>query len=425
MIQNPIAIALVLVIVAVSIIVTIFSRRFTRTTADFYVAGRTIGAAQNAFAMSGDYMSAASFLGVAGLVWLYGYDGVWYATGFFGGYILLLLFLASPIRRFGAYTIADFVAGRFHSRRLRLVALVGTLLVSIFYIVPQMVGAGDILGVLLGWDYTMAVVIAGVLITIYVVVGGMKATTYNQMIQCWLLWIAMFVTVVLALSRFGFSYNALFTQVSDYTYPGRWLDFRNSFSLVLGLVLGTAGLPHVLIRYYTNPSGKAARWTTVGTLFIIGTFYMMTPIAGFSARALLGDAAGKNTALPLLAGVVGGEPLLGVVVAGAFAAILSTVAGLVIASTGAIAHDFYVSLINPDASEEKRVHIAKASAAVVGAFSIFAGIMFRGYNVAFQPSRYARAKQSSNSISATDIPQHILCIQTGRPDTARHGRLHA
>ncbi|MDP3065216.1 MAG: hypothetical protein Q8N08_00610, partial [Methanobacteriaceae archaeon] len=165
--------------------------------------------------------------------------------------------------------------------------------------------------------------------------------------------------------------------------PGNWLNFQNSFSLILGLVLGTAGLPHVLIRYYTNPSGKAARWTTVGTLLIIGTFYLMAPIAGFGARIFLGDAGGKNTALPLLAQYLAGEPLMGVVIAGAFAAILSTVVGLIIATTGAVAHDFYTSLINPQASEEKQILVAKISAAFVGLFSILTGIMFKGFNVAF------------------------------------------
>ncbi len=381
--DNPVAIALVLLIVCISVGVTIFSRRFTRTTADFYVAGRGISAIQNAFALSGDYMSAATFLGIAGLVWLYGYDGIWYSVGFFGGWVLLLLFLASPIRRFGAYTVADFVSGRFHSKKIRLVALIGTILISVFYIVPQMVGVGDILVVLLGWDYTTAVVIAGLLMTIYVVVGGMRATTYNQIIQCVILWTAMFVVIALTLQRFEFSYNTLLGQVGGYQNPGNWLNFQNSFSLILGLVLGTAGLPHVLIRYYTNPSGKAARWTTVGTLLIIGTFYLMAPIAGFGARIFLGNAGGINTALPLLAQYLAGEPLMGVVIAGAFAAILSTVVGLIMATTGAVAHDFYTSLINPQASEEKQILVAKISAALVGLFSILTGIMFKGFNVAF------------------------------------------
>ncbi|MBU4535685.1 MAG: cation acetate symporter [Euryarchaeota archaeon] len=381
--NNPLAIILVLLIVGISVAVTIFSRRFTRTTADFYVAGRGISAVQNAMALSGDYMSAATFLGIAGLVWLYGYDGIWYSVGFFGGWILLLLFLASPIRRFGAYTIADFVSGRFHSQKLRLVVMLGTILISVLYIIPQLVGVGDILGVLLGWNYMTGVVVAGILMTIYVVVGGMKATTYNQIIQCVILWTAMFVTVALALQQFGFSYDNLLTQVSGYTQPGNWLDFQNSFSLILGLVLGTAGLPHVLIRYYTNPSGKSARWTTVGTLFIIGTFYMMAPIAGFGARALLGDDGGLNTALPLLAQYLGGEAFLGVVVAAAFAAVLSTVAGLMLATTGAIAHDLYTNIINPKASEEKQLKVAKLSTLGVGILAIIVGILAQGYNVAF------------------------------------------
>jgi len=380
--HQPIATALVGVVVVISLTVAFLSRKFTRSTSEFYVAGRGISAIQNALALSGDYMSAASFLGVAGLVWMYGFDGIWYAAGFFAGWLVLLLFLASPIRRFGAYTIADFVAGRFQSRPLRLAAMIGTLFVSLFYIIPQMVGAGELLGLLLGWNYTMAVVIAGTLITAYVVLGGMRATTYNQIIQCVLLWTAMFVVMALALSRFDFSYSQLLAQVGEYTQPNRWLDFTNSFALIFGLVLGTAGLPHILIRFYTNPSGKSARWTTVWTLLIIGTFYMMTPIVGFAARALLGAAAGKNTALPLLAQAVGGQGMIGVVIAGAFAAILSTVAGLVIASTGAIAHDLFTMLV-PGASEKRQVWVAKLTAVGVGILAILSGLLFRGYNVAF------------------------------------------
>jgi len=383
--EQPIATALVGLIVAISVTVALISSRFTKSTADFYVAGRGISAIQNALALSGDYMSAASFLGVAGLVWAYGYDGIWYAAGFFAGWLVLLLFLASPIRRFGAYTIADFVAGRFHSKPLRIAAMIGTLMVSLFYIVPQMVGAGALLGLLLGWHYVFAVSIAGTLITIYVVLGGMKATTYNQIIQCILLWTAMFVVMTLALGKFDFSYSALLSTVAEYTEPGRWLNFTNSFALIFGLVLGTAGLPHILIRFYTNPSGRSARWTTVWTLLIIGTFYMMTPVVGLAARSLLGNTVTNldtNLVLPELAKFVGGEWMMGIVIAGAFAAILSTVAGLVIASTGAIAHDLFTMLV-PGASDKRQVLVAKLTSVGVGVIAILTGLLFRGYNVAF------------------------------------------
>jgi len=389
-----IATILVGVIVAISVGVALFSSRFTKSTSEFYVAGRGINAIQNALALSGDYMSAASFLGVAGLVWAVGYDGIWYAAGFFAGWLVLLLFLASPIRRFGAYTIADFVAGRFHSRPLRIAAMLGTLMVSLFYIIPQMVGAGELLGLLLGWNYIVAVVIAGALITIYVVLGGMRATTYNQIIQCVLLWTAMLVVMALALGKFDFSYNNLLESVPAFLTPGLKYDFLNSFALIFGLVLGTAGLPHILIRFYTNPSGRSARWTTVWTLVIIGTFYMMTPVVGLAARSLLGarevlDAAtgemvarSTNLVLPELARLVGGEGLMGVVIAGAFAAILSTVAGLVIASTGAIAHDLFTMLV-PGASDKRQVIVAKLTSVGVGVIAILTGLVFRGYNVAF------------------------------------------
>ena len=383
--EQPIATALVGLIVAISVTVALISSRFTKSTSDFYVAGRGINAIQNALALSGDYMSAASFLGVAGLVWKFGYDGIWYAAGFFAGWLVLLLFLASPIRRFGAYTIADFVAGRFHSKPLRMAAMVGTLMVSLFYIVPQMVGAGALLGLLLGWNYVFAVTIAGALITVYVVLGGMKATTYNQIIQCILLWTAMFVVMTLALGKFNFSYNEMLGTVTEYLRPGLKYDFLNSFALIFGLVLGTAGLPHILIRFYTNPSGRSARWTTVWTLLIIGTFYMMTPVVGLAARSLLGNTVTNldtNLVLPELAKFVGGEWMMGIVIAGAFAAILSTVAGLVIASTGAIAHDLFTMLV-PGASDKRQVLVAKLTSVGVGVIAILTGLLFKGYNVAF------------------------------------------
>lgn len=383
--DQPIATALVGLVVAISVTVAFLSSRFTKSTADFYVAGRGISAIQNALALSGDYMSAASFLGVAGLVWKFGYDGIWYAAGFFAGWLVLLLFLASPIRRFGAYTIADFVAGRFHSKPLRIAAMIGTLMVSLFYIVPQMVGAGALLGLLLGWNYAFAVTIAGALITLYVVLGGMRATTYNQIIQCILLWTAMFVVMTLALGNFNFSYNEMLGTVTEYLRPGLKYDFLNSFALIFGLVLGTAGLPHILIRFYTNPSGRSARWTTVWTLLIIGTFYMMTPVVGLAARSLLGNTVTNldtNLVLPELAKFVGGEWMMGVVIAGAFAAILSTVAGLVIASTGAIAHDLFTMIV-PGASDKRQVVVAKLTSVGVGVIAILTGLLFRGYNVAF------------------------------------------
>ena len=393
--EQPIATALVGLIVAISVTVALISSRFTKSTADFYVAGRGISAIQNALALSGDYMSAASFLGVAGLVWKFGYDGIWYAAGFFAGWLVLLLFLASPIRRFGAYTIADFVAGRFHSKPLRIAAMIGTLMVSLFYIVPQMVGAGALLGLLLGWDYVFAVSIAGALITVYVVLGGMKATTYNQIIQCILLWTAMFVVMTLALGKFNFSYSEMLGtvtavpdtlgEIKNFLLPGMKYDFLNSFALIFGLVLGTAGLPHILIRFYTNPSGRSARWTTVWTLLIIGTFYMMTPVVGLAARSLLGNTVTNldtNLVLPELAKFVGGEWMMGIVIAGAFAAILSTVAGLVIASTGAIAHDLFTMIV-PGASDKRQVVVAKLTSVGVGVIAILTGLLFKGYNVAF------------------------------------------
>lgn len=384
MVENPTALGLVIFMVLITMSIAIFARRFGSSAAEFYVANRGISALQSALSLGGSYMSAASFLGIVGLVWLHGYDGFAYGLGFFGGYVVLLFWIASPLRRFAKFTVADFGFARWHSQRVRMVCVIFTLISMIFYIVPQLVGSGALLHILMGWDYSTGVVVAAVLMTLYVVVGGMRGTTYNQIFLCVMLWGAMFITMIFVLMHYGWSYNAILVDVGrPYIYHGMWLDPINNFGLLFGLVLGTAGLPHILIQYYTNPTGKAARWATVGVLCILATFYFMTPIVGFAARAILGDAAGVNTALPLVGFALGGEPLKGIIVGGAFAAIVSTTAALLIACTGAIAHDLYTGIINPKASDKKQVQVAKVTTIVLGILSIGAGLAFEGYPVAF------------------------------------------
>jgi cation/acetate symporter len=448
---NIIAIVMVIGLTVFTVGLAIFVRRFTRTTADFYLAGRKVGTIANASAISGDYLSAASFLGVAAAVYASGLDGVWYAAGFAGGFIVVVLFIASALRRFGEYTVADFAFGRFGSSRIRLFTVVMVLLTSLFYMAPQMYGAGTTWTVLVGAGmfglspYQTGVVIVGLIIMFYVMVGGMKGTTLNQIFQFWWLWTAMFLVVVFAFTAGKFNYakgleevtaenhrdvktvtvaeltaddGALLASVETamsekgfedvqaavdagdpdatvgvlipaknklhtlrdmfFNEPGHRYNAFDQFSMVLALVLGTAGLPHILNRYYTNPSGSAARRSTFWVLVFIGTFYILAPIAGLAGKLIIDDAwrqglAPLNAAyvdglllksdaiMPTLAQILGGEWLMGAVAAGAFAAMFSTTGGLLIASASAIGHDVYEKYINPDAPESRKVLVGKVS----------------------------------------------------------------
>ncbi|MDZ4180587.1 MAG: cation acetate symporter [Coriobacteriia bacterium] len=461
---NVIAIIMVIGLTVFTVGLAIFVRRFTRTTADFYLAGRKVGTIANASAISGDYLSAASFLGVAAAVYASGLDGVWFAAGFAGGFIVVVLFIASALRRFGEYTVADFAYGRFGSDRIRLVTVVMVLLTSLLYMAPQMYGAGTTWTVLVGAGlfglspYNTGVVIVGLIIMFYVMVGGMKGTTLNQIFQFWWLWTAMFLVVVFAFTAGNFNYSKALAEVTAETHrdvktvtvadltaddgamlatvqggmsegafaevqavvdagdpaatanvllpaknklhtlrdmlfnePGHRYDAFNQFSMVLALVLGTAGLPHILNRYYTNPSGAAARRSTFWVLVFIGTFYILAPIAGLAGRQIIDNAWRAGTApanaayvdglllksdaiMPTIAQILGGEWLMGAVAAGAFAAMFSTTGGLLIASASAIGHDVYEKYINPTASEAKKVFVGKASVLFFAVVALVIGL---------------------------------------------------
>lgn len=461
---NVIAIVMVVLLTVFTIGLSIFVRRFTRTTADFYLAGRKVGTLANASAISGDYLSAASFLGVAGAVYASGLDGVWYAAGFAGGFIVVVLFIASALRRFGEYTVADFAYGRFGSDRIRLVTVVMVLMTSLFYMAPQMYGAGTTWTVLVGAGflglnpYNTGVVIVSAIIMFYVMVGGMKGTTINQIFQFWWLWIAMFLVAVFAFTVGHFNYpqalaeataephrdvktftvaeltaddgallavaeasmsEGAFSEVKAivdagdpeatanvlvpaknklhelrdafFNEPGHRYNALDQFSMVLALVLGTAGLPHILNRYYTNPSGSAARRSTFWVLIFIGTFYILAPIAGLAGKVIIDNAWRAGTApvnaayvdglllksdavMPTLAQVLGGEWLMGAVAAGAFAAMFSTTAGLLIAAASAVGHDVYEKYINQDASEARKVLVGKISVLFFAVLALLIGL---------------------------------------------------
>ncbi len=412
--QIPItALVLIGLMLAFTVVTTWMFRR-QKTSADYYLAGRKVNSFINASAISSDYLSAASFLGVAGVAFLYGFDGIIYALGFFVGYIALLLFLASPLRKFGRYTVPDFVSERFHSKQARVLGVIGVLFVSLFYMAPQMLGAGKVMGLLLNMEYGTAIVVIALIITAYVTVGGMKGTTVNQLVQFWILFGAMFLLAFIPFVIKGYTYTDVVRFISEfkgtppgsdkildgaaYTGPAHWLtNLKDTISLLLALMFGTAGLPHILVRFYTAPDGKAARRTVIYVLFLIGMFYILSPYVGHVIRYvyLQGDAMGvsphlmkwlaangKNLAVPVAGSYFGGQILLGIVVAGAFAAILSTVAGLIIACAGAIGHDLVVNVFNPDMPEHSRVKVARIASVMVGLLGIPLGFIAENMQIA-------------------------------------------
>lgn len=437
MVQELRLTALFIVIVTIFITLGIawYSRRWTRTTAEFYVAGGKITWLANGIALVGDYLSAASFLGVAGGIAIFGIDRFWDALGYFSGYLVVLLLIAGPLRNVGKYTVADVLDIRFNSKTLRVIVMIATLFISTFYLIPQMLGAGVLFQTLLGLPYNLTTVLIGGLMVIYVVIGGMRGTTYNQMIQGVLLWSVMLVVLILVTSMyFHGSLGAILdaaekmvppgvvakhedvakevSQVEDSEKavqmaaeklpespsaltPGAFApDLLNSLAFAIGIIFGTAGLPHILIRFYTVPDAKAAKKSVITCLAGVGTFYIFASFVGLSAMYLLypklvawltGEMAGvaTNMPVPLVAEMVGGEAFLGIAAAGAMAAMLSTAVGLLIAGTTSVAFDLYKNVLHPEASERSQILVAKITALVMGTIAIVLAIVLKGSNVSF------------------------------------------
>ncbi|MDG4827737.1 cation acetate symporter [Solwaraspora sp. WMMD1047] len=429
---RTLTITLFLVFVAVTLGITVWASRQTKTATDFYAGGRSFSGFQNGLAIGGDYMSAASFLGIAGLIALYGYDGFLYSIGFLVAWLVALLLVAELLRNSGRYTMADVLAFRMRQRPVRTAAAVSTITVSIFYLLAQMVGAGALVSLLLGiregttflgMDAATAkvatIIMVGALMIIYVTVGGMKGTTYVQIIKAVLLMSGTLVMTILVLANYNFNLSSLLGDAAAasgkgdaFLEPGLRYgvevadNARQTFyhkvdllSLGIALVLGTAGLPHILIRFYTVPTARAARKSVLWAIGIIGTFYLFTLALGFGAAAIVGgeaitaqDRAG-NTAAPQLAealgidflgGELGGAAMLAIIAAVAFATILAVVAGLTLASSSSLAHDFYANVIKGgEASERDEVRVARISAFVIGAISIVLSIFAQNLNVAF------------------------------------------
>ncbi|MES9505840.1 cation acetate symporter [Streptomyces sp. NPDC000609] len=409
--HRPLIITLFAVFVAATLGITVWAGRQTRSASDFYAGGRQFTAFQNGLAVSGDYMSAASFLGIAGAIALFGYDGFLYSIGFLVAWLVALLLVAEPLRNSGRYTMGDVLAYRMRQRPVRTASGVSTIIVSIFYLLAQMAGAGVLVSLLLGITSDagkiLIVALVGVLMIVYVTIGGMKGTTWVQMVKAVLLIAGALLMTFLVLLKFDFNISDLLGTAASksghgaaFLEPGlkygatgtSKLDF---LSLGIALVLGTAGLPHILIRFYTVPTAKAARKSVNWAIGIIGAFYLMTIALGFGAAALIGPDEIKaknpagNAAAPQLAEYLGGvgstsgAVLLAVISAVAFATILAVVAGLTLASSSSFAHDIYANVIRKGkATEKEEMRAARWATVLIGAVAIVLGAFARDMNVA-------------------------------------------
>lgn len=393
---NPIAITLFVLFVGLTLGITYWAARRTKSTSEFYAAGNSISGFQNGLALAGDYMSAASFLGIAGLVALSGFDGLIYSTGWLVGWPVMLFLIAEPLRNLGRYTFADVVAYRLKQGPTRTAAAIGGLVTVILYLIAQMVGAGSLIKLLFGFPYELAVGVVGTVMLLYVLFGGMLATTWVQIIKAVLLLGGATIMTLLVLSRFGFNPLALFDAAAGQygqavLSPGKLVSNPwDAVSLGMALMFGTAGLPHILMRFYTVPDAKAARMSVFYATGFIGFFYLLTFVLGFGAMALVGQEVirsidkGGNMAAPLLAQAVGGTPFLGFISAVAFATILAVVAGLTLSGAASLSHDLWVNVIKGGQADEKeQLKVARLASLALGVVAICLGIAFKGQNVAF------------------------------------------
>jgi len=432
--ENPIAFFIVVVSVLITAGISFYSRRWTKTRTEFYVAGGQISWKLNGLAMLGDFCSAASFLGIAGAISLMGIDGWWIGIGFFGSWIVVLLIAAGPLKGAGKFTMGDVLVARFGNvRRIKTLAMLITIILCTLYLVPQIVGAGHLFELLLGWDYLTTVIITGILMATFVIIGGMRGTTYNQAIQGIMLWGAMLVLlIVVSIAHFGWnpfgiiaagsemvppvvsaeitdavnisreaensaaaiaSTRELMPNAPSALTPGVGLkDIWNQLSLVLGLFFGLLGLPHILIRFYTVRDAKAAEKSVELTIVTLAIFFAATVFVGLAAMYLLYPTlvqllsegyrgVATNMAVPMLGKMLGGEIALGLVAAGALAAMLSTSTGLLISATTSLAHDFYGGFIRPKSTEKEQLIFAKIGAGVLAAAAIGLSVWLVDENV--------------------------------------------
>ena len=397
--------------VGATLVVTYWAAKRTKTAEHFYAAGRSISGFQNGLALAGDYMSAASFLGIAGLVALNGFDGLIYSTGWLVGWPIILFLIAEPLRNLGKYTFTDVVAYRLQQKPVRVASAIGTMSVVLTYLIAQMVGSGTLIKLLFGIDYSLAVIIVGVVMMTYVLFGGMIATTWVQIIKAGLLLGGATVMALLVLHKFGFNPVNLFAQAAQagcdpkaaagsqlFCYGPKVLEpgtkvvtgAWDAVSLGMALMFGTAGLPHILMRFYTVPNAKAARVSVMWATIWIGAFYLITFILGFGSMVLVGQGnilaagGGGNMAAPLLAKAIAGDVFFGFICAVAFATILAVVAGLTLAGAGALSHDLWVNVVRSGhAPESEQLRVARFASILLGVCAILLGIVFQGQNVAY------------------------------------------
>ncbi len=398
--------AIFLAFVAVTMVIVIRASRQNKTASDYYTGGRSFSGGQNGTAIAGDYLSAASFLGITGAIALTGFDGFLYSIGFLVAWLVALLLVAELLRNTGKFTMADVLAFRLKQRPVRTAAAISTLAVSFFYLLAQMAGAGGLVSLLMGVTgnvgQSLTIAVVGILMIIYVLVGGMKGTTWVQIIKAVLLIAGAALMTGWVLSKYGFNLSTLLGAAADNSplgdklldpgakYGKTTLSKIDFISLSMALVLGTAGLPHVLMRFYTVPTAKEARKSVVYAITLIGVFYLFSLVLGFGAAALVGAdviakaPGGANSAAPLLAYELGGTLLLGFISAVAFATILAVVAGLTITASASFAHDVYANVIKKnEVSADAEVRVARIAAVVIGVFAILGGILAKDQNIAF------------------------------------------
>ena len=390
--------------------ITYWAARKTKSASDFYTAGGGITGFQNGLAIAGDYMSAAAFLGVSGLIYLKGYDGVIYAVSFLVGWPIILFFMAEKLRNLGKFTFADIAAYRLGQKEIRTLAAFGSLSVVVLYLIAQMVGAGKLIQVLFGMEYEYAVILVGVMMIIYVTFGGMLATTWVQIIKACLLLSGVSFMAIMVLYHFDFSFEALAVKAVEnhsagesILAPGGFIsDPISAISLGMALMLGTAGLPHVLMRFFTVGNAKEARKSVVYATGFVGYFWIIITVVGFGAIAFLNTAdgaqyfaqaksyteggllfGGNNMASIHLSHMLGGNAFLGFISAVAFATILAVVSGLTLAGASAISHDIYANVINPNCTEEQEIKVSKITVIIVGIVGVVLGISFESQNIAY------------------------------------------
>ncbi|NMI00468.1 cation acetate symporter [Pseudonocardia acidicola] len=407
----------VFVVLTLAVVYRMSSRN--PTTSDYYTAGSAFTGAQNGVALSGDFLSAASFLGISGAIAIHGYDGFLYSVGWMVAWLVALLLIGEALRNTGRFTVGDVMGYRMRQRPVRAAAAVSTLVISLFYMLAQMAGAGGLVALLLGVrggvGEAMIIAVVGVVMVLYVLMGGMKGTTWVQIIKAALLLLCVLLLATFVLGRYGFDFSQLLSDAAQRSSlgaalldPGGWygdsatseLDF---VSLALALVLGISSLPHVLMRFYTVPNAREARRSVVWCSWTMFVFYLAILVVGFGATALVGPDAimsapgGVNSAAPLLAYKIGGTVLLGIVSAVAFATILAVVAGLTLTASTSFAHDVYANIIRPiHRGHRSEVQVARVTALLVGALAIVGGVLARGQNVAFLVSLALALAASAN-----------------------------